>query len=174
MDIKFLLFALGSLLLINCGKVSKQAEPDDFLNDYLKSETSYLEENKFVISKQITVDGKTENRKSTPIWKTELAFLNKYLNDFRKNGKLPDAKAETKGDTLIQDFQKSAKKSLTILSVNDEFVEFTILENQITFFSSRSFYLNYKSKRSYKLEEHSNAIWIMENNVEIEAAISAP
>jgi len=167
-------FAICSLCFLSCESTSKEVKPDDFVNDFIESEITLLNENKFSISKEVTVDGNTEKKELKPNWEEELAFLNEYANDFRKNGKIINPDSVIQGDTLKQLFNKSANKSLLILSVNDKIIEFTIQENRNSLFSARSFFLNYKSQQSYRLKDNSEAIWIMKNDVAIQSSFLAP
>lgn len=175
MKISFFVFGflLNSFLFSSCGNSSNSAKPNDYLNDFIELEASSLDEMEYGISKKIQVNDAFEDRTFNPKWKDELAFLNGYINDFRKNGKLENPQIEVTGDTTRNLYAKSANKSLEVLSVNNQVIEFTILENQNTFFSTRSFVLNYKSKQSYELSDHSKSLWIMKNDVDIKSSILA-
>jgi len=169
---------IPALILIiginSCSVSTKKNEPNDFLNDFIENEIAYLNKQEVSIEKKALVNQKLEEKTYLPNWKDELSFLNEYVNDFRKDGKLPKPNSILEGDTVIEVYKKSDSKALKLFYVNDNLVEFTINENQKSMFSTREFLLHYKSKTEYNLIDKSTSLWIMESNVEINTTFLLP
>ncbi|MGY8951928.1 MAG: hypothetical protein ACKVJP_01005 [Flavobacteriales bacterium] len=158
----------------SCSISTKKNEPNDFLNYFIENEIAYLNKQEVSIDKKALVNQKLEEKTYLPNWKDELSFLNEYVNDFRKDGKLPKPNSILEGDTVVEVYKKSDGTALKLFYVNDNLVEFTINENQKSMFSTREFLLHYKSKTEYNLIDKSTSLWIMESNVEINTTFLLP
>lgn len=158
----------------SCSFSSKENEPNDALSDFIENEISLFNKSNVRISKKALVNQKLEEKKYAPDWKEELSFLNEYINDFRKDGKLPKPNSILEGDTVVEVYKKSSSKALKLVYVNDSLIEFSITESHKSLFSEREFLLQYKSKKEYNLTDKSTSLWIMESDVVLKTSFLLP